>query len=99
MCLCMHVHARRGRSQVHPFAREAAHVSVYACACACRRACGCRLAYVRVCVRVHIHECMIIILYYYICELSVSVCLWVRMCGRVCTYVHANAYVYVSAGA
>ena len=89
-----------GLSQVHPFARDAAHVSVYACACACRRTCGCRLAYVRVCVRVHIHACMIIILYYIIyMRAQCVVRLWVSVCGRVCTYLHANAYVYVSAGA
>ena len=42
----------------------------------------------RVCVRVHIHECMIIILYYYICGLSVFVCLWVRVWGR--TYMRTH---------
>ena len=59
--------------------------------CVC--VCACWLAYV--CARVRIYACMIIILSYYICGCSACV----RVCGRVCTYVHANIYAHVSAGA
>ena len=72
ICLCLHVHVRAG-------------VGAHACAFAGvgQRTCG---LCVRACVRVNFYACMIIILFYYICRLSV----YVRVCVRVFMYVHAN---------